>query len=59
MYFNTRGAPVDNTGNPLANGGTALYIANQNNMVDAVTTSLGGQAAIWTCPVNCGNWTMR
>jgi prepilin-type N-terminal cleavage/methylation domain-containing protein len=45
MYFNTRGSPVDNTGQPLGNGGNVLYISNQNNLVDAVTVSLGGRVS--------------
>jgi prepilin-type N-terminal cleavage/methylation domain-containing protein len=46
MYFNTRGSPVDNTGNPLTNGGAVIYISNQNNLVDAVTVSLGGRVSV-------------
>lgn len=59
MYFNTRGTPVDSAGLPLTNGGIAAYITNPNNMVDAVTTSPGGLASTWTCPLNCANFSMR
>ncbi|HEV2350737.1 MAG TPA: prepilin-type N-terminal cleavage/methylation domain-containing protein [Terriglobia bacterium] len=47
MYFNTRGSPVDNTGNPLGNGGAVLYIKSANGLIDAVTVSLGGQVATY------------
>jgi prepilin-type N-terminal cleavage/methylation domain-containing protein len=46
MYFNTRGSPVGNTGNPLGNGGVVIYISNQNKLVDAVTVSLGGRVSV-------------
>ena len=59
MFFNTRGTPVDSAGLPLTNGGVALYITNSNNMVDAVTTSPGGLASTWTCPLNCVNFSLR
>ena len=59
MYFNTRGAPVDNTGNPLGNGGAVVYVINQNNLVDAVSTSLGGRAAAWAYSPNSTSWVMR
>jgi prepilin-type N-terminal cleavage/methylation domain-containing protein len=48
MYFNTRGSPVDNQGNPLGNGGDVIYIQNQNKLVDAVTVSLGGRVSVST-----------
>ncbi len=57
MYFNTRGSPVDNTGNPLGNGGAVLYIQNQNQLVDAITVSLGGRVSV---SMRGGNsWTVR
>lgn len=46
MYFNTRGSPVDNQGNPLGNGGAVLYVRNQNNLVDAITVALGGRVSV-------------
>jgi prepilin-type N-terminal cleavage/methylation domain-containing protein len=42
IYFNTRGVPVDYTGQPLGNGGAVLYLTNTNGMTDAVTVSIGG-----------------
>lgn len=46
MYFNTRGSPVNNTGSPLTNGGDVLYLRNQNNLVDAVSVSIGGRVSV-------------
>jgi prepilin-type N-terminal cleavage/methylation domain-containing protein len=46
MYFNTRGSPVNNQGNPMANGGEVLYIYNQNHLTDAVTVALGGRVSV-------------
>jgi hypothetical protein len=47
VYFNTRGSPVDNTGNPLGNGGAVLYIRGQNLLVDAVVVSVGGRVSTY------------
>jgi prepilin-type N-terminal cleavage/methylation domain-containing protein len=47
IYFNTRGSPVNGTGNPMSNGGTVLYIQSQNKLVDAVTVSIGGRVATY------------
>ncbi len=58
IYFNTRGSPVDGAGNPLTTG-VVLYITNQNNMVDAVTISIGGRAAVWSWNAGGGYWSMR
>lgn len=57
FYFNTRGSPIDNAGNPMGNGGDVLYISNQNNLVDAVTVSLGGRVSVsmWTG----SSWAVR
>jgi len=57
FYFNTRGLPVDNTGAPLSNGGGVIYIQNKNNLLDAITTSLGGRVAVWN--YSGGTWAMR
>ena len=59
LYFNTRGLPVDSTGNPLSNGGAALYLTNQNNLLDAITVSLGGRVAVWNWSPESGQWFMR
>jgi prepilin-type N-terminal cleavage/methylation domain-containing protein len=47
IYFNTRGSPVDSTGNPLSNGGAVLYIQGENRLVDAITVSIGGRVATY------------
>jgi prepilin-type N-terminal cleavage/methylation domain-containing protein len=59
LYFNTRGLPVDSTGNPLTNGGAALYLSNQNNLLDAITVSMGGRVAVWNWGPESGQWFMR
>jgi type II secretory pathway pseudopilin PulG len=59
FYFNTRGTPVDSTGNPLTNGGAVIYMTNQNGMIDALTLSLGGQAAVWNWDPSGSKWYSR
>ena len=59
FYFNTRGLPVDNTGSPLANGGQAVYIWNQNQLYDAVTVLLGGRVSGWNYNKLTSAWMMR
>ncbi len=59
LYFNTRGSPVDGNGNPLSNGGAVLYLRNQNNLVDAVTLSLGGRVTVWNWEPSVAQWTSR
>ena len=59
LYFNTRGAPVDSSGNPLANGGAVIYVRNASQLLDAVVVTLRGQVTVWTySPVN-GRWSLR
>ncbi len=59
IYFNTRGAPVDGTGNPLSKGGGAVYVENQNNLVDAVAVSVGGRVTVWNWDAKAGKRFMR
>jgi type IV fimbrial biogenesis protein FimT len=60
LYFNTRGAPVDNAGNPLTNGGAVLYLQNSNNkLTDAVVVTLGGQVTIWNYSTVSSTWSLR
>jgi type II secretory pathway pseudopilin PulG len=59
VYFNTRGAPVDNTGNPLGNGGRVVYLRNQNNLVDAVTVTIGGAVTTWNWDTASSSWLRR
>jgi len=56
VYFNTRGSPVDSTGAPKS---YAVYLSNQNNMVDAVTLTLGGRAAAFNWSPDSAQWFMR
>ncbi len=59
IYFNTRGQPVDSSGNPVGNGGAALYITGQNGLVDAVTASPGGRVSIWAWNSLSTQWISR
>lgn len=59
LYFNTRGAPVDSTGNPLGNGGAVVYLQNQNNLVDAVTVATGGAVTTWNWDSASSSWIQR
>ena len=59
IYFNTRGAPVDSSGNPLGNGGAAIYLRNQQNLVDAVTVSIGGGVTTWNWDTASNSWIRR
>lgn len=59
VYFNTRGLPVDGSGSPLTNGGAVLYLIGVNNLVDAITVSLGGRVAVWNWDSVTSQWFMR
>jgi prepilin-type N-terminal cleavage/methylation domain-containing protein len=59
FYFNTRGSPVDNAGNPLTNGGAVIYMTNQNGLVDALTMSVGGRASVWNWDTSASKWYLR
>jgi Tfp pilus assembly protein FimT len=59
IYFNTRGAPVDNNGDPLGNGGAVIYVSNQYNLVDAVTVSIGGAVTVWNWDTASSSWVKR
>ena len=59
IYFNTRSAPVDGTGNPLSKGGVAVYVENQNSLVDAVAVSVGGRVTVWNWDAKAIQWFMR
>ena len=48
FYFNTRGSPVDSSGNPMTNGGDVLYMQSKNGLTDAITVSLGGRVSVST-----------
>ena len=59
FYFNTRGVPVDSSGNVLSNGGNVVYLNNQNSLIDAITISLGGRIAVWNWSQSSSKWLMR
>ena len=59
IYFNTRGAPVDSSGDPLGNGGAVIYIRNQYNLVDAVTVAIGGAVTVWNWDAASSSWVKR
>ncbi len=59
IYFNTRGAPVDSSGDPLGNGGAVIYIRNQYNLVDAVTVAIGGAVTVWNWDAASSSWVER
>ena len=59
IYFNTRGAPVDSNGDPLSNGGAVIYLHNQQNLVDAVTVSIGGAVTAWNWDTASSSWMKR
>jgi len=57
IYFNTRGLPVDNTPAPTNNN--VIYLANDYNLYDAVTVSLGGRITIWNYSTTTSTWVAR
>jgi type II secretory pathway pseudopilin PulG len=59
IYFNTRGVPVDSSGNPLGNGGAVIYVQNQNNLVDAVTVAVGGSVTVRNWDPASNAWERR
>ena len=59
IYFNTRGAPVDSNGSPLGNGGAVVYVRNQDDLVDAVTVSIGGAVTVWNWDTGSSSWMKR
>ena len=59
IYFNTRGAPVDSNGDPLSNGGAVIYLRNHQNLVAAVTVSIGGAVTVWNWDTASSSWMKR
>ncbi|MBI4165524.1 MAG: prepilin-type N-terminal cleavage/methylation domain-containing protein [Acidobacteria bacterium] len=57
IYFNTRGLPVDSTG--ITYNNNVIYLANDNDLYDAVTVSLGGKVSIWNYNATAGAWVSR
>lgn len=59
FYFNTRGMPVDTSGNPVSNGGEAIYVENQDGLADAVTVTVGGQIMVYNWDRSQSKWFAR
>ncbi|MFB3921229.1 MAG: Tfp pilus assembly protein FimT/FimU [Terriglobia bacterium] len=59
FYFNTRGMPVDSSGNPLTNGGAVIYVTSRINLTDAVVVSVGGRIAIYQWNPTTSAWASR
>ena len=59
VYFNTRGTPVDSSGNTLSNGGLAIYLTATNGLMDAITVSASGAVQVWNWSPGSSTWTSR
>ncbi len=59
FYFNTRGMPVDGSGNPVSNGGGVIYLTNTNNLTDAVVVSVGGRISVYNWSPSTTTWVAR
>jgi prepilin-type N-terminal cleavage/methylation domain-containing protein len=59
FYFNTRGMPVDSTGNPLSNGGAVIYVTSRVKLTDAVVVSVGGRIAVYQWNPSTTAWVAR
>lgn len=60
FYFNTRGMPVNCSGNPLSNGGGVIYVKNtQANLTDGVVVSVGGRVTIYNWDTATSTWIRR
>jgi type II secretory pathway pseudopilin PulG len=59
IYFNTRGTPVDGSGNTLTNGGLAVYLTGPNGLTDAITVSASGAVQVWNWSPGSSKWYAR
>jgi prepilin-type N-terminal cleavage/methylation domain-containing protein len=59
FYFNTRAMPVNNSGNPLSNGGAVIYVTSRVNLTDAVVVSVGGRIATYQWNPSTSTWAAR
>ncbi len=59
IYFNTRGTPVDSSGNTLTNGGLAIYLTGTNGLTDAVSISSSGAVQVWNWSPGDSKWYAR
>ena len=59
FYFNTRGMPVNSSGNPLSNGGAVIYVTSRVSLTDAVVVSVGGRIAVYQWNPSTSAWPSR
>jgi prepilin-type N-terminal cleavage/methylation domain-containing protein len=59
FYFNTRGAAVDSSGNPLGNNGGVVYVRSSTGLLDAIVISVGGQVGVWNYSPVSNTWKLR
>ncbi len=59
FFFNTRGMPVKCDGTPLGSGGSAIYVQNQDNLLDAVVVTVGGQISVYNWSAVQNKWALR
>lgn len=60
VYFNTRGLPVvPVSGSGISSNNNVIYLANDNDLYDAVTVSLGGKVTIWNYSTVTSAWVAR
>lgn len=59
FYFNTRGMPVDSSGNPLTNGGAVIYLTNGMSLTDAIVVSVAGRVSAYQWKPSSGTWNLR
>jgi hypothetical protein len=54
IAFNSRGIPLDSTGNPTGND--AIYLNNGNGVYYAVTVSSSGRVSVWQLNGSGSTW---
>lgn len=59
IYFNTRGMPVNNSGDPIPNGGAVIYVTNNAGLTDAVVVSIGGRITVYNWVESTSTWIAR
>lgn len=59
FHFNTRGMPVDSSGNPLTSGGAVVYVTNGSNLTDAIVVSVGGRVSTYQWKPSDTAWSLR
>jgi len=51
--------PVDSSGNPVPNGGLAIYLQNTDGLTDAVAVSVGGRIGTYNWAPATSAWVAR